>query len=403
MQSTQCRRRFLSMLASAGAGSVIGARGSSAQERPPETTTIRLAKSAGICWAPQYVADQLLRAEGFIDVQYVWREPAGVPGALGRGEVDFSLHFSPHSILTIDAGERLTLVGGVHVGCFELFGHEGIRSIRDLKGKKVGVQAVGLAPHAFVTSMAAYVGLDPAKDIDWVLSPSVEPMELFAEQKIDAFLGTPPEPQELRARKIGRVIVNSAIDRPWSQLYCCMLTGNRDFVRKNPVATKRVLRAILKATDFCVSDPMAAARQIVDRGFTPRYDGLYVAKHDEDFLERYAHAREAQADKLFNECLEIADRGSESENENPQRIQRDRLRIDTRKWMAARLAPKKYGDHISHDVKGAGINFQPQILISCSSAGEDQEYIDISAAPEAADSLPQQGNGNSLPGSGGRR
>jgi Bacteriophage Sf6, terminase small subunit-like len=99
----------------------------------------------------------------------------------------------------------------------------------------------------------------------------------------------------------------------------------------------------------------------------------------------------------------IADHGSESENENPQRIQRDRLRIDTRKWMAARLAPKKYGDRISHDVKGGGINFQPQILISCSSAGEEQEYIDISAAPEAADSLPQQGNGNSLPGSGGRR
>ena len=85
-------------------------------------------------------------------------------------------------------------------------------------------------------------------------------------------------------------------------------------------------------------------------------------------------AREAQADKLFKECLEIADRGSESENENPPRIQRDRLRIDTRKWMAARLAPKKYGDRISHDVKGGGINFQPQILISCSSAGEEQEY-----------------------------
>ena len=50
------------------------------------------------------------------------------------------------------------------------------------------------------------------------------------------------------------------------------------------------------------------------------------------------------------------------------------MRIDTRKWMAARLAPKKYGDRISHDVKGGGINFQPQILISCSSAGEEQEY-----------------------------
>jgi NitT/TauT family transport system substrate-binding protein len=272
MQSTQSRRRFLSTLSSAGAVSLIGAQVSFAEERPPETTTIRLAKSAGICWAPQYVADHLLRAEGFIDVQYVERVPAVLAGALGRGEVDFSMHFSPPSILAIDGGERLTIIGGVHVGCFELFGHEGIRSIRDLKGKKIGVQALGLAPHVFVTSMAAYVGLDPAKDIDWVLSPSVPPIQLFAERKIDAFLGTPPEPQELRARKIGRVIVNSAIDRPWSQLYCCMLTGNRDFVRKNPAATKRVLRAILKATDFCVSDPTAAARQIVERGFTPRYD-----------------------------------------------------------------------------------------------------------------------------------
>ncbi len=272
MQIAQSRRRFLATLSSAGAASLIGARDSFAQKGPPETTTIRLAKSASICWAPQYVADELLRAEGFADIQYVVRAPAVLAGALGRGEVDLSLHFSAPSILAIDAGERLTIIGGVHVGCFELFGHEGIRSIRDLKGKKVGVQAVGLAPHAFVTSMAAYVGLNPAKDIDWVLSPSVPPIELFAERKIDAFFGTPPEPQELRARKIGQVIVNSAIDRPWSQHYCCMLTGNRDFVRNNPVATKRVLRAILKATDFCVSDPAAAARQIVESGFTPRYD-----------------------------------------------------------------------------------------------------------------------------------
>ena len=85
-----------------------------------------------------------------------------------------------------------------------------------------------------------------------MLSPTTSPMDLFVEKKIDAFLGTPPEPQELRARKIGHVIVNRSLDRPWSQYYCCMMTGNTSFVRRNPVATKRVLRAILKATDFCV-------------------------------------------------------------------------------------------------------------------------------------------------------
>ena len=134
------------------------------------------------------------------------------------------------------------------------------------------MQGWGLAPHVFVTSMAAYVGLNPAKDIEWVLSPSVDPLELFSDNKIDAFLGLPPEPQILRARKIGHVIVNSSIDRPWSQHYCCMLTGNREFVRRHPIATKRVLRAILKATDFCASDPAGAARRMVDEGFATSYD-----------------------------------------------------------------------------------------------------------------------------------
>jgi NitT/TauT family transport system substrate-binding protein len=266
------RRRFLTTLVSGVATAAISPSYLSAQDAPPETTTIRLAKRSSICIAPQYIAEDLLRAEGFADIQYIIRSPAVLSEAIGRGEVDFSLHYSAPSIVAIDAGEPITFVAGVHIGCLELFAHEGIRSIRDLKGKKVGLQAWGLAPHVFLTSMAAYVGLDPAKDINWVLSPSLDPMELFAEGKIDAFLGTPPEPQELRARKIGRVIVNSSIDRPWSQHYCCMLTGNREFVRKHPAATKRVLRAILKATDFCVSDPAAVARQIVDRGFTPRYD-----------------------------------------------------------------------------------------------------------------------------------
>jgi NitT/TauT family transport system substrate-binding protein len=120
--------------------------------------------------------------------------------------------------------------------------------------------------------MATLVGLNPAKDIEWVTSAKVKPIELFTEGKIDAFLGFPPEPQRLRAQSVGRVIVNSAQDRPWSQYYCCMLAGNREFVRKNPIATKRVVRAMLRATDLCVSAPALVAQRMVDGGFTPRHD-----------------------------------------------------------------------------------------------------------------------------------
>jgi NitT/TauT family transport system substrate-binding protein len=274
MSTMQNRRRFLAALSSAGAAGLIGARTAPAQEAPPETTTIRMAAKAGsTCVAPQYVAKELLHQEGFTDVRYIMSD-AGPQQAklIASGEVDLTMHFSAPLLIPIEAGERISIIAGVHVGCFELFGTERVRSIADLKGKSVGVQDIGAAPYVFISTMAAHVGLDPAKDIKWVTTRSVPPMDLFAEGKIDAFMDFPPGPQGFRARKIGRVVVNSSVDRPWSQYFCCVLSGNRDFIRKNPVATKRVLRAILKATDFCATNPTAAARRLVDSGYTTEYD-----------------------------------------------------------------------------------------------------------------------------------
>jgi NitT/TauT family transport system substrate-binding protein len=274
IERTRChtRRYVLAGLSSAGVAGLIGSPHSSAQDGRLETTSVRIAKIGGICIAPQYVADELLRAEGFMDIRYVATD-AGIAAthALARGEVDFTANFSPPLIIPIDAGEPITILAGEHVGCFELFVREGIRNIRDLKGKTVGVQGLGSSQYTFLSGMAAYVGLDPAKDIHWVTSTSPRPMELFADGKIDAFLGFPPEPQELRTRNIGHMIVNSATDRPWSQYFCCMLAAHGDYVRKYPVATKRFLRAIIKATDLCVSQPERVAQKIVDAGFTPSY------------------------------------------------------------------------------------------------------------------------------------
>jgi NitT/TauT family transport system substrate-binding protein len=241
---------------------------------PPETTTIRLAKLPGICIAPQYVVSDLLNAEGFTNVVYVQSNTGGVEvtNAVANGDIDFTLNFSGPLLLDVDRGLNITLLAGIHVGCFELFAKKGIRSVADLKGRTVGIQALGTSPHIFISAMATLVGLDPAKDIEWVTSASVKPIELFAEGNIDAFLGFPPEPQRLRAQNIGHVIVNSAQDRPWSQYFCCMLVGNREFVRRNPVATKRLVRAMLRATDLCVSAPALVAQRMVDGGFTPSHD-----------------------------------------------------------------------------------------------------------------------------------
>jgi NitT/TauT family transport system substrate-binding protein len=281
MQIIQSRRDFMASASLAAAASVLGARASLAEEAPPETTTIRVAKIPGICLAPQYAAEELLRAEGFTDVRYVPVQ-AGVENAqkMARGEIDFSMNFVAPLLIPIDAGEAIRVLAGVHPGCFELFANERIRTVTDLKGKSVGVQALGSSQHVFLASIATYVGLDPVKDINWVASASPKPMELYAAGNIDAFLGFPPEPQELHARNIGHVIVNSAEDLPWSNYFCCMLAGNAAFTHEHPSATKRVLRAILKATDLCVAEPARVAQRLVDGGFTPRYDYALQTLHE---------------------------------------------------------------------------------------------------------------------------
>jgi NitT/TauT family transport system substrate-binding protein len=272
MQTYWDRRRFLTTVSGVGVASLFGSVASHAAEGPLETTTVRFSGTPGvICTAPQFVAEELLRDEGFTDVRVNVPDPSRGARFM-RGDVDFDLNFVSSFIILAQAGERVTILTGVHPACFALFGNDRVHKILDLKGKRVGVNHLGSAPHVFLSIMSAYVGLDPVHDIDWVPSPKVAPMKLFAEGKVDAFLGLPPEPQELRARKIGHVVVDSTVDHPWSQYYCCMLAGDADYVQNYPNATKRVVRAILKATDLCTSEPERVARLLVDRHYVNRYD-----------------------------------------------------------------------------------------------------------------------------------
>ncbi|MER8974465.1 MULTISPECIES: ABC transporter substrate-binding protein [unclassified Mesorhizobium] len=275
MQIMQTRRRFLAGAAMAGAAGIVGLPKSLHAEPPLETTTVRLPQWVGgsYCWAGAYIAGELMRAEGFTDVRYVEGDRSVDQSEwIARGETDFSVNFPPNQIASIDAGVPIKVLTGLHSGCLELIAKESIRSVADLRGKRVGVDGFNNSRHVWLTLMSAYVGLDPVNDIQWVLTEDATPTELFVQGKIDAFLGTPPQPQELRAKKIGHTILNNAVDRPWSQYFCCMVSATTDYVNRYPVATKRVLRSILKAADLCVSNPQRVARQMVDRDFVPSYD-----------------------------------------------------------------------------------------------------------------------------------
>ena len=279
----QSRRRFASGLALLGAGNALGLWSPpAAAEPPPETTKIRLLRSNSVCWAPQYMAEELLRAEGFTEVQYVAIADADlIAKALASDQADISMQFVAPNLVRFDMGDPIVFLAGGHVGCLDLRGTDKVRSARDLKGKTVAVPGgvTGVA-YMFVASMATHVGLDPRRDITWAAHSIDESKWLLAEGKVDAVLAFPPVAQEMRAKKIGRSIVNTTTDRPWSQYFCCVIAGRQEFVRKYPVATKRTLRAILKTADLCAAEPERIARSLVEKKFVTQYDYTLQALRD---------------------------------------------------------------------------------------------------------------------------
>src|SRR5207249_6287040 len=116
--------------------------------------------------------------------------------------IDINSQYSAPLIVRIDAGAPVVFLAGLHVGCFELFANDSVRTIPDLRGKTVAVPELGSVHHVFLSTILAHVGLDPRRDVRFVTPSPEEAQQLLADRRIDAWLGFPPDPQELRAKKI---------------------------------------------------------------------------------------------------------------------------------------------------------------------------------------------------------
>lgn len=267
------RRSFLSRSTAIGASAVLGFAREANAEPPPEIKKIRVVKFPGICVAPEYIAEELLRLEGFSEVEYVPVDNV-TTDLLAEGLADVSTGAPPGLLPDWDAGKPVVALAGLHGGCYELFANPPVRAVRDLRGRRIVVEAVGSGiDYFYLASVLGYIGVDPRKDVEWVEGKTFDAtMELFIDGKADAFLGFPPQPQQLRARKIGNLILNTAQDRPWAQYFCCLITARREFVRRYPIATKRAVRAILKAADICALEPDRAAGYVVAKGYAPSYE-----------------------------------------------------------------------------------------------------------------------------------
>lgn len=268
LSGIRTRRQFLGACTALGSGALFGLPAPAAAEPPPEVKRIRLENGPYLCYAPLYMAEEFLRLEGFRDIEYVDGDFSQT-----ENQTDIGIWGAPSVVRAVDEGVPVKVMSGMHVGCWELFGNKRVDGLQDLKGKTIAATGFRSVERIWISSVLAYVGINPHRDVKWVETGSLaESQRRFLAGKVDAFLAFPPQPQEMRLAKAGHVLVNTTFDKPWSQYFCCMVAAHHDFNRKYPVAAKRALRAMLKATDICVSQPEKVARFLGAKGYEKRYD-----------------------------------------------------------------------------------------------------------------------------------
>jgi NitT/TauT family transport system substrate-binding protein len=231
---------------------------------PPETKTIRIA--LGACDAPQMISERYLQEEGFADIQLT---DAGGLAALTGAKADLASLFVPALATAVDSGKAVVGLGGLHTGCAEMWAPQGVATLKDLRGHTVVVNAK--TPDNLAYSMMAIalknVGVDPS-EVTFVVQADADLTKSFLDGKSDLLFlattgafafGTNP------ANK-GHLVLEQAMDAPWSQQDCCVITTTTDWLKANPIAAKRALRAIYRAADTLPKDRADAAKVATDKG-----------------------------------------------------------------------------------------------------------------------------------------
>jgi NitT/TauT family transport system substrate-binding protein len=234
---------------------------------PPEVTRIVLPRHYTLCGAPLYVAESFLREEGFTEVVYeIQPTLSRINERLAEGALDIVQNYAIGHILSIAEGAPVTVLGGSHPGCMELFVRDGIETVGDLDGKVIIVSEGNpqAADYGFLENMLQFVGITP--DVSLRMLVDVQPNR-FIGGTGDAYLAHPPNGETLRALEVGKILVDTTTDAPWSQYFCCLFAANSGFVERNPIATRRALRALYRAVDRCAAEPDAVGEYLAGRGF----------------------------------------------------------------------------------------------------------------------------------------
>jgi len=185
----------------------------------------------------------------------------------------------------IEQGLDVKFTGGIHRGCLRVQAafSGNIRTVKDLKGKRIGVPGMGTPPFIFANRVLGANGLDASKDVTWLVFPAGELGLALDKGEVDAVADSEPIGSMLVAQGKVRNVADQAVDMPYADEYCCAVLVNGKFLAKNPKSSAAATRALLKAAKWVEANPRAAAKLSVE--------GKYLASTPDQNTVAISHLR----------------------------------------------------------------------------------------------------------------
>ncbi|WP_158629889.1 ABC transporter substrate-binding protein [Cohnella sp. AR92] len=222
---------------------------------------VTFAYAGGTCEAPIYTAiEQGFFKEEGLDVELVQQDFETLKSGISSGKVDATVGnfawFKP-----IEQGLDVKLTGGLHAGCIQLVtpSSSGITSIKELKGKTVGVDVIGGGPQITLSIALKENGLDPEKDVQWRAYPAQQLSTAADKGEIQAFIVWDPAGQQAIDEKNYVSLLNTAHDDPFMSGYCCYSVISGKVAEEDPEKAAAITRALLKAAEWVGNNPQGAA------------------------------------------------------------------------------------------------------------------------------------------------
>ena len=227
---------------------------------------LRLAYSPSLCQAPLHVAVEkgFFAAEG-IEAENIQIDPAHVQEAVAAGQIDAGFGLIGKFLKPLENGLPIKFTAGIHTGCIKLAVAKDspIRSVADLKGKRIGVTGlVGAETIIAKRALAAEgISVDAKKpEVEFVVFSRNDLGQAIQKGIVDAVgLGDPAI--SLIARQYGlRILLDTAKTGDFAREYCCGSFVSIKFAKENPAKADAFTRAVLKASVWVQQHPEEAAR-----------------------------------------------------------------------------------------------------------------------------------------------